>query len=161
MQTLRLGCVGCPATTSSWVGGWELKKASILLGDLQKSEPLFGGSCFWSLRWLTTPLSVKWIAERNHPRVVQEPVAVLHHVSNADIQRFLTQSNLQEAVEKAGFDYDDVSNSLDVLGMSGLGNCTARALCQAIPSFPGYFRSADLRSFEFDLCKGSRFSDYL
>ena len=120
MQTLRLGCVGCPATTSSWVGGWELKKASILLGDLQKSEPLFGGSCFWSLRWLTTPLSVKWIAERNHPRVVQEPAAVLHHVSIADIQWFLTESNLQQAVEKAGFDYDDVSDSLDVLGMSGL-----------------------------------------
>ena len=48
-----------------------------------------------------------------------------------------------------------------VTALRALWVTALRALCQAIPSFPGYFRSADLRSFEFDLCKGSRFSDYL
>jgi hypothetical protein len=34
----------------------------------------------------------KYYAERNHPRIVQEPVAVYHFGANCDIQRFLTNS---------------------------------------------------------------------
>jgi hypothetical protein len=38
----------------------------------------------------------KYYAERNHPRVVQEPVAVYHFGANCDIQRFLTNNRTFE-----------------------------------------------------------------
>jgi hypothetical protein len=65
---------------------------------------------------------------RNHPRVLQEPIHVLHWGANADIQRFMnnatTLQSFNAAYEGKSDSYDDFCKQLEQHGMRGLEAAT-------------------------------------
>jgi hypothetical protein len=70
---------------------------------------------------------------RNHPRVLQEPVHVLHWGANADIQRFMnnatTFKSFTDRYEGHNDTYEDFCKKLEQHGMRGLEAATGCHTC--------------------------------
>ena len=68
---------------------------------------------------------MKLLAIRNHPRVLQEPVAVYHWGANADNQRLYVNENLMDMLREKGISQKDFMKVVSRLGKSGLDQCMA------------------------------------
>jgi hypothetical protein len=62
----------------------------------------------------------KFFSERNHPRVLQQPVATLHWGCNADFQRCLTNNIIYDQIVSLGIPYRTFVERLLKLGLFGL-----------------------------------------
>jgi hypothetical protein len=89
----------------------------------------------------------KYSAARNHPRVVQEPVATFHWGANSDMQRFLTNSKSYDEVTRLGIDQDDFIKSLNTLGIAGLEQNTGNYI--VIDYVTGYQRKGNASTKEW------------
>jgi hypothetical protein len=78
----------------------------------------------------------QYSAARNHPRVVQEPVATFHWGANSDMQRFLTNSKSYDEVTRLGINQDYFIKSLNTLWIAGLEQNTGNQI--AIDYLTGY-----------------------
>jgi hypothetical protein len=65
----------------------------------------------------------RYSAQRNHPRVVQEPVGVLHFSANCDMQLLMSNAKSFELAQYGDLPYANVA------GMSGIEQFSARSTC--------------------------------
>jgi hypothetical protein len=63
---------------------------------------------------------VKFVAQRNHPTIVQEPALMLHWGANSDMQFFLLPSNSLDAATTANIDYGEYIHNLTLAGAADL-----------------------------------------
>ena len=70
----------------------------------------------------------KMFYERNHPRIVQEPVTVFYFGANCDIKYLFTNTLLEKLVVEKGIKYEDWTDFLHKLCMDGLDEWWLHAL---------------------------------
>ena len=72
---------------------------------------------------------LKFNAQRNHPRVVQEPVGMFHWGANADMQIMLVNNQSFEVASNEGRDYPELIKHLHLANLSGLEQFSASHTC--------------------------------
>jgi hypothetical protein len=104
----------------------------------------------------------KFFSERNHPRVLQQPVATLHWGCNADFHRCLTNNIIYDQIISLGIPYRTFVERLLKLGLFGLEQFRAADnLIRYITSYntKGNKSSANwtqlIKSIANDMCLGS------
>ena len=68
---------------------------------------------------------LRFKGQRNHPQKVQEPVAMLHWASNADMQFFMNNAETFKMCQEAKIPYCEFVNNMYVSQMSGLEEFSA------------------------------------
>ena len=73
----------------------------------------------------------KFRAQRNHPRIVQEPVGMFHWGANADLQIMLINSKSYEMAKLKDNDYGETMARLMTVGVGGLEEFTGADIAES------------------------------